>query len=133
MADDETTIAQLRERIARLQAEAKKIVTKVDDMFAAVRSRHADWKSLQAMDAESYTGKFDVLGKNAPRTTFLTSMGFSLSPQLVKQAGSNYQLDISAEELGPLVGNLDLVVWNTDPGTISKLQKNPVVAAAKVQ
>jgi iron complex transport system substrate-binding protein len=113
------------------ETEAKAVVAAVDAKFKKVRDRHPEWRRLHAMDAESYTGKFDVLGKNAPRTTYLTSMGFSLSPQLIKEAGSNYQLDISAEELGPLVGDLDLVVWNTDPGTISKLQKNPVVAASR--
>lgn len=111
------------------EAEAKAVVAKTDAMFAKVRERHPDWKQLTAADAESYTGKFDVLGKNAPRTTYLTSMGFSLSPQLVKQVGSSYELDISAEELGPLVGDLDLVIWNTDPGTIPDLQKNSVVSA----
>jgi iron complex transport system substrate-binding protein len=113
------------------EAEAKAVVAKVDAMFGKVRERHPDWSKLRAIDAECYTGKFDVLGKNAPRTTYLTSMGFGLSPQLIKKAAGNYQLDISAEELGPLVGDLDLVVWNTDPGTIGELQKNPVVASSR--
>ena len=108
--------------------EAKAVVAKVDAEFAAVRKRHPEWANMTAADAESYTGKYDVLGKNAPRSTFLTSMGFKASPKLAKAIGGKYQLDISAEELGPLVGDLDLVIWNTDPGTIKKLQTDAVVS-----
>jgi iron complex transport system substrate-binding protein len=113
------------------EAEAKAVVKEVDDSFAEARQRHPDWQSLTAVDAECYTGKFDVLGKNAPRTTFLTSMGFQLSSELVEQVGTQYSLDVSAEELAPLVGDLDLVIWNTDPGTIPDLQKNAVVASSR--
>lgn len=109
-----------------LEPEATKIVDETDAAYAAARDEHPEWGSLSAVQAESYTGSYYVLGKNAPRTDFLTALGFSLSPQLDEITGDQYSMDISAEQLD-LVGDLDLVIWNTDPGAIPTLQKDPVV------
>ena len=106
--------------------EAKQIVADVDAAYAAVRDAHPEWGSLNAIHAESYTGSFQVLGKNAPRTTFLTSVGFTLSDELDEITGNDYATEISAEQLD-LVGGLDLVVWCTDEGAIPDVQKDPVV------
>jgi iron complex transport system substrate-binding protein len=108
------------------EAEAQQIVADVDAAYAAVREAHPEWASLNAVHAEAYTGAFYVLGKNAPRTTFLTSSGFTLSPELDEVTGNDYQMEISAEQLD-LVGDLDLVVWCTDPDAIPDVQGNPVV------
>jgi iron complex transport system substrate-binding protein len=108
------------------EEQAKKIVADVDAAYAAVRDAHPEWASMNAIHAESFTGAFDVLGKNAPRTTFLTAVGFTLSDELDKLTGDLYSTEISAEQLD-LVGDLDLVVWCTDEGAISDLRANPVV------
>ena len=109
-----------------LEEEAKQIVADVDAAYAAVREAHPEWGSLNAIHAESYTGSFQVLGKNAPRTTFLTSVGFTLSDELDEITGNDYATEISAEQLD-LVGGLDLVVWCTDEGAIPDVKKDPVV------
>jgi len=109
-----------------LEDEATAVVEETDAAYAAARDAHPDWADLTAVQAESYTGAYYVLGKNAPRTDFLTALGFTLSPELDEITGDTYSMEISAEQLD-LVGDLDLVLWNTDPGAIPDVQKNPVV------
>lgn len=106
--------------------QAKQVVADVDAAYAAVRDAHPEWASLTAIHAEAFTGAFDVLGKNAPRTTFLTAVGFTLSDRLDEITGDKYSAEISAEQLD-LVGDLDLVVWCTDEGAIPDVQGNAVV------
>lgn len=113
------------------EEDARQIVADVDAKYAAARDAHPDWEGLTAVHAECYTGAYDVLGVNAPRTTFLTALGFVLSPELDKLTGDLYSKDLSAEKLD-LVGGLDLVVWNTDEGAIPDLKKDPVVSGLPV-
>jgi len=109
-----------------MEDKAAEVVAGVDEAYAAARDDHPDWGSLSAVQAESYTGSYYVLGKNAPRTDFLTALGFVLSPELDEITGDLYSTEISAEQLD-LVGDLDMVIWNTDPGAIEDLQNDPVV------
>jgi len=109
------------------EAEAQAAVEELDAQFAQVRADHPEWQGLTAVHAEAYTGAYYVLGENAPRTTFLSSLGFTPSPELAEIVGDDYSKEISAEELD-LVGDLDLVVWCTDEGAIPDVQKNPVVS-----
>jgi iron complex transport system substrate-binding protein len=110
-----------------LEEEARQVVADVDAQYAAAREAHTEWADLSAVHAECYTGAFQVLGVNAPRTTFLTALGFTLSPELADITGDLYSKELSAERLD-LVGDLDLVVWLTDPGAMADLKGNPVVS-----
>lgn len=109
------------------EADAVRLVEEVDAKYAAVRAAHPEWGSLTSAHAECWTGAFDVLGASAPRTQFLTSVGFTLPPKVEKLTGDQYSAEISAEELD-LVGDMDLVVWATDEGAVKSLQKDPVVS-----
>lgn len=109
------------------EAEAQAAVDALDEQFRRLREEHPDWQGLTAVHAEAYTGAYYVLGENAPRTTFLTSLGFTPSPELDGIVGEEYSKEISAEKLD-LVGDLDLVVWCTDEGAIPDVQANPVVS-----
>ncbi|MFT4287511.1 ABC transporter substrate-binding protein [Nocardioides sp.] len=109
------------------EPEAQQLVDDADAAFAAVREAHPEWASLTATHAECYSGAFDILGANAPRTTFLVNVGFGLSEELTDIVGDDYIMDLSAEKLD-LVGALDLVVWCTDEGAIPDVQDNAVVA-----
>lgn len=111
--------------------DARAIVADVDAKYAAAREAHPEWDGLTAVHAECYTGAYDVLGVNAPRTTFLTALGFVLSPELDRLTGDLYSKEISPEKLD-LVGGLDLVVWNTDEGAIPDLKSNAVVSGLPV-
>jgi iron complex transport system substrate-binding protein len=108
-------------------ADAAQLVADVDAKYAAVRAAHPEWAALTSAHAECWTGAFDVLGANAPRTAFLTAIGFTLPPKIAKLTGDQYSVELSAEELD-LVGDLDLVVWCTDEGAVPQLQQNPVVS-----
>ena len=110
-----------------LEEEATQVVADVDAKYAAARDAHPEWSGLTAVHAESFAGAFSVLGENAPRTTFLTALGFGLSPELGELTGEKYSSELSAEKLD-LVGDLDLVVWCTDEGVIPDLQVDPLVS-----
>ncbi len=114
-----------------LEAEAKAAVDALDAQFAQVREDHPEWSGLTTVHAEAYTGTYYVLGEQAPRSTFLTAIGFEIDPELASIVGDDYSKEISAEELD-LVGDLDLVVWCTDEGAIPDVQKNPVVSRLDV-
>ena len=112
-----------------LEAEAQAAVDALDAQFAAVRERPPRVGRASAPSTPRPTpGAYYVLGEQAPRTTFLTSVGFTLSPELSELVGDDYSKEISAEELD-LVGDLDLVVWCTDEGAIPDVQANPVVSS----
>jgi iron complex transport system substrate-binding protein len=108
-------------------SEAAEAVARLDDAYEAARAANPDWSEMTSIHAECYTGTFYVLGENAPRSSFLTSLGFRLSPELSEIVGEDYSKEISAEEL-EVVGDLDLVVWCTDAGAIPDVQANPVVS-----
>lgn len=110
-----------------MEAEAREAVAALDEQFRQLRADHPEWQGLTAVHAEAYTGAYYVLGENAPRTTFLTSLGFTPSAQLAGIVGEDYSKEISAEKLD-LVGDLDMVVWCTDEGAIPDIQANPVIS-----
>lgn len=110
-----------------MEAEAREAVAALDEQFRRLREDHPEWEGLTAVHAEAYTGAYYVLGENAPRTTFLTSLGFQPSPELAGIVGEDYSKEISAEKLD-LVGDLDMVVWCTDDGAIPDIQANPVIS-----
>jgi iron complex transport system substrate-binding protein len=114
-----------------LEAEAQAVVDDVDAQYAAAREAHPEWATLHAVHAECYAGEFDVLGRNAPRTTYLTALGFQLDPTLDDLTGEDYNQALSAEKLD-LVGGLDLVVWCTDGGEVPDVQGNELVQALDV-
>ena len=114
-------------RAVGLEDEAKALVEALDEQFRQVREEHPEWSGLNAVHAEAYTGAYYVLGEQAPRTTFLTSMGFTVDPELADIVGTDYSKEISAEELD-LVGDQDMVVWTTDEGAIPDVRANPVVS-----
>jgi len=107
--------------------EARAAVEALDEQFRQVRDDHPEWAGLTAVHAEAYTGAYYVLGEQAPRTTFLTSVGFAAAPEISEIVGDDYSKEISAEELD-LIGDLDMVVWTTDEGAIPDVQANPVVS-----
>ncbi|QDP97531.1 hypothetical protein FOE78_17865 [Microlunatus elymi] len=102
------------------------MVAEVDAAFAAVRAQHPDWQQKSAACAEYYAPDFDVLGRSAPRTTFLTGVGLQLHPTLDELAGKEYSAALSAERLD-LLGELDLVHWCTDSGQLTKLKNERLV------
>jgi iron complex transport system substrate-binding protein len=119
---------QLIGQCVGMEDQAKSIVADVDSQYAAAVAAHPEWASLTAGHAECYSGAFDVLGKNAPRTQYLLSSSFSLTPQISKITGDEYSTSLSAEELD-IVGDLDMVIWCTDNlAAVPQLQKNPVVS-----
>ena len=109
-------------------AEAETLVAELDAAFADVRAKNPALAGQTAICAEVYDGAFDVLGASAPRTAFLTSVGLTLDPTLVKLAGTGYNASLSSEKVDLLDG-VDVVVWTTDLGTEDKLFANPLVKA----
>ncbi len=64
-----------------MEAEAQAAVDALDAAVpAGARRRTPSGAQLTAVHAEAYTGAYYVLGEQAPRTTFLTSVGFTAFP-----------------------------------------------------
>ena len=109
-------------------AEAERLVAELDAAFADVRAKNPALAGKTSICAEVYDGAFDVLGVSAPRTAFLTSVGLTLDPTLVRLAGKGYNASLSSEKVDLLDG-VDVIVWTTDLGTEDKLFANPLVKA----
>ncbi len=107
--------------------EATALVSAVDDAFAKATADHPEFSGLTSVCAERWGSDFDVLGATAPRAVFLQNLGFTASPELADLVGKGYSAQISTEKLA-LVGDLDLVLWTTDTGTVAKLKADPVVS-----
>ncbi|HEY9291966.1 MAG TPA: ABC transporter substrate-binding protein [Microlunatus sp.] len=108
------------------EQQARKLVADVDAKFAAVREAHPQWQQLTAICAEVYGSDYDILGSSAPRTIFLTSLGFGLDPTLNALTGKDYSQALSAEKLD-LIGDLDLVVWCTDAGQLEQMRSRRLI------
>ena len=108
-------------------AEAAALVDDLDQRFAAVRAANPTLAGKTAACAELWGADFAVLGDSAPRTHFLTDIGMTLSPELTKLVGKEYNAPLGAEKLD-LLDDLDVLVWTTEHTDTAKLIGHKLVA-----
>ena len=112
-------------------AEAEKLVTGTEAKVAAVAREHPEFKGKTGLVATPYDGIF-VYGPRDLRSNVLTSLGFTLKPELGSVVGKEFGVNISAERTD-LLDN-DVTVWIvTDPAKdVAKLHANRAYADQKV-
>ncbi|MGE9693223.1 iron-siderophore ABC transporter substrate-binding protein [Streptomyces sp. NRRL F-5630] len=100
-------------------AEAKKLVTGVEDRFAAAKKEHPEFAGATGVVATPYEGTF-VFGSQDPRSRLLADLGFTLPKDLDKVIGDEFGANISKERLDLL--DQDAALWIA-PDTTSSVRK----------
>ncbi|MDR6977740.1 iron complex transport system substrate-binding protein [Streptomyces sp. 3330] len=90
------------------EAEAKALVSDVEDEFAAARKAHPAFAGATAVMATPYEGTF-VYGSQDTRSRILSGLGFSLPKDLDKVIGDTFGANISKERFDLL--DQDVAVW----------------------
>jgi iron complex transport system substrate-binding protein len=105
--------------------EAKKLVTGVEDKFAAAKKANPAFAGATAVMATPYEGTF-VYGSQDPRSRLLSDLGFSLPTDLDKLIGDQFGANISNERMDLL--DQDVAVWIVPDLTtaVTKLHGNKV-------
>ncbi|MFJ4701280.1 MULTISPECIES: iron-siderophore ABC transporter substrate-binding protein [unclassified Streptomyces] len=100
-------------------AEAKKLVSGVEDKFAAAKKEHPEFAGATGVVATPYEGTF-VFGSQDPRSRLLSDLGFELPKDLDKVIGDEFGANISKERLDLL--DQDAALWIA-PDTTSSVKK----------
>jgi len=100
-------------------AEAKKLVTGVEDRFAAAKKEHPEFAGATGVVATPYEGTF-VFGSQDPRSRLLADLGFTPPKDLDKVIGDEFGANISKERLDLL--DQDAALWIA-PDTTSSVRK----------
>ncbi|MFC6083100.1 iron-siderophore ABC transporter substrate-binding protein [Sphaerisporangium aureirubrum] len=103
------------------EAEAKTVVESVLAKFAAVKEQNPEFAGATGLVATPYEGIF-VYGPQDNRSRILTSIGFTLPPDLQKAVGDEFGANISKERT-------DLL----DVGALVWIVADPVADAAKLR
>jgi iron complex transport system substrate-binding protein len=106
--------------------QAKQLVVALQDAFAGVRKKNPVLVGLHAVCAEMWDADFTVLGTGAPRTSFLTDIGMTISDSLARIAGKGYNAPLSAEKVD-LLDDVDVVIWTTDRAQNTALLQHKLV------
>jgi iron complex transport system substrate-binding protein len=110
------------------EAEAKALVTAVEDKFARVRAEHPEFQGATAVVATPYQGIW-VYGPQDVRGRLLTSLGFTLPEGLAELTGAEYGGNLSLERADLL--DVDVIVW-LDPGDAEGELGGPVYQSLPV-
>ncbi|KZY30113.1 twin-arginine translocation pathway signal protein [Roseovarius sp. HI0049] len=100
-------------RIARATGQsdrAARLITGVEESFAAARRRHPGWQGATAVAAWQNGGQTGAFMPGDSRAQFFAGLGFTLPPALQELAAiDGFYTTLSPEDLSPL--DADLLVW----------------------
>ncbi|MDN4483667.1 ABC transporter substrate-binding protein [Demequina lignilytica] len=107
---------------------AVEILADIDAEFAAVREAHPEWEGLTSQVGGFYEGQAFVYAATDTRNQFLASVGLDVTAVEGTDAA---WLQISAEQLDTVLGDLDSVVWQvaTTPEAKDSLEALPLFAS----
>jgi iron complex transport system substrate-binding protein len=94
------------------EERARELVAGVQDAFRAAAARHPEWKGASAVLASQYIqGKLLVYRADSPTSSFLTDLGFEISPELAKYTDDAFGVPALSVERFDLI-DVDLVLWD---------------------
>ena len=124
LADELTLLAQA----TGTTEQADQILAGIDAQFAAVREAHPEWEGMTSQVGGFYEGQAFVYAASDTRNQFLASVGLDVTAVDGTDAA---WLQISAEQLDTVLGDLDSVVWQvaTTPDARTELEALPLFDA----
>lgn len=117
------------------QAQAEKLEADLEGRFAAIRNEHPEFQRATAIVARPSTepGQFFVFGPQDSRSRFMTSLGFSIPPEVAKLAGDAFFATISSEQFD-ILDIARVVVWNAaSPADRASVESNPIYQQLEIK
>jgi iron complex transport system substrate-binding protein len=131
-----TTTTQQVEMIAKAlgkQSEGKKLLSGLDDAYAAARKAHPEFAGKTAVVGAYSSEGFSAYASSDSRSTFVKNLGFTIPKAIDQQAGKQFSVQLSDENLDLLNADLTLILpIYTDPAKAEAdelFQKVPSVQA----
>ncbi|MFI6386820.1 iron-siderophore ABC transporter substrate-binding protein [Nonomuraea sp. NPDC050540] len=114
------------------EADAKNLITGIQDRFAQARKDNPQWAGKTAVAADSFkAGTYSAFQKGDPKSAFLAELGFTIPEKITKQAGTSNVAEFGSEGLNML--EVDRLVWlTTGKEPWERIKKDAVYKELKV-
>ncbi|WP_062203520.1 ABC transporter substrate-binding protein [Demequina salsinemoris] len=121
LADELTELAA----VTGTSDKAETILADIDAAYAEVRDAHPEWEGLTSQVGGYYEGQAFVYAASDTRNQFLANLGLDVASI---DGTSDAWMQISAEQLDTVLGDLDSIVWQvaTTEGSQEALEALPL-------
>ncbi|MCL9664432.1 iron-siderophore ABC transporter substrate-binding protein [Curtobacterium albidum] len=108
-----TTTEQQVDLVSRAlgkESEGKKLLTDLDDAYAAARKAHPEFDGKTAVVGSYTADGFGAYASKDSRSTFVQQLGFAIPKDVDQQAGDAFSVSLSNENLDLLDADLTVVL-----------------------
>ncbi|WP_238638042.1 iron-siderophore ABC transporter substrate-binding protein [Curtobacterium sp. HSID17257] len=108
-----TTTEQQVDLVSRAlgkESEGKKLLTDLDDAYAAARKAHPEFDGKTAVVGSYTADGFGAYASKDSRSTFMQQLGFTIPKDVDQQAGDAFSVSLSNENLDLLDADLTVVL-----------------------
>jgi iron complex transport system substrate-binding protein len=92
------------------ESEGKKLLSGLDDAYAAARKAHPDFEGKTAVVGAYSSEGFGAYASTDSRSTFMRNLGFEIPKAIDEQAGKEFSVHLSDENLDLLDADLTLIL-----------------------
>lgn len=92
------------------ESEGKKLLSGLDDAYAAARKAHPDFEGKTAVVGAYSSEGFGAYASTDSRSTFMRNLGFEIPEAIDEQAGKEFSVHLSDENLDLLDADLTLIL-----------------------
>lgn len=92
------------------ESEGKKLLSGLDDAYAAARKAHPDFEGKTVVVGAYSSEGFGAYASTDSRSTFMRNLGFEIPKAIDEQAGKEFSVHLSDENLDLLDADLTLIL-----------------------
>ena len=92
------------------ESEGKKLLAGLDDAYAAARKAHPDFAGKTAVVGSYTADGFGAYASSDSRSEFMQKLGFTIPKAIDQQAGSQFSVKLSDENLDLLNADLTIIL-----------------------
>ena len=92
------------------ESEGKKLLSGLEDAYAAARKAHPDFEGKTAVVGAYSSEGFGAYASTDSRSTFMRNLGFEIPKAIDEQAGKEFSVHLSDENLDLLDADLTLIL-----------------------
>ncbi|ROS65265.1 iron complex transport system substrate-binding protein [Curtobacterium sp. PhB172] len=92
------------------ESEGKKLLSGLDDAYAAARKAHPDFEGKTAVVGAYSSEGFGAYASTDSRSSFMKNLGFTIPSAIDKEAGKAFSVTLSDENLDLLDADLTLIL-----------------------
>lgn len=109
LASTEQQTTMIAEALGK-ESEGKKLLSDLDDAYAAARKAHPDFEGKSAVVGAYSSEGFGAYASTDSRSSFMKNLGFTIPSAIDKEAGKAFSVTLSDENLDLLDADLTLVL-----------------------